>query len=58
MYGETPGNKEELYAFSPVNFANIAKEMGCWGRRVEDPAQIQEAVRRYFIHSSRSPSNS
>jgi acetolactate synthase-1/2/3 large subunit len=45
MYGDTPGNKEELYAFSPVNFANIAKEMGCWGRRVEDPAHIQDAVR-------------
>jgi acetolactate synthase-1/2/3 large subunit len=45
MYGETEGNKEELYAFSPVNFARIAEEMGCWGRRVEDPAEIQDAVR-------------
>lgn len=44
MYGDTKGNKEELYAFSPVNFANIAREMGCWGRRVEDAAEIQDAV--------------
>lgn len=46
MYGDTPGNKEELYAFTPVNFANIAREMGCWGRRVEDPADIQDTVRQ------------
>jgi acetolactate synthase-1/2/3 large subunit len=45
MYGDTEGNKEELYAFSPVNFARIAEEMGCWGRRVEEPAEIQDAVR-------------
>ncbi|MFZ0546651.1 MAG: thiamine pyrophosphate-binding protein [Candidatus Promineifilaceae bacterium] len=45
MYGDNEGNKEELYAFSPVNLANIAQEMGCWGRRVEDPADIQDAVR-------------
>jgi thiamine pyrophosphate-dependent acetolactate synthase large subunit-like protein len=45
MYGDTEGNKEELYAFSSVNFARIAEEMGCWGRRIEDPAEIQDAIR-------------
>ena len=34
-YGERPGNQEELYKFMDINFANIAKEIGCWAVRVK-----------------------
>jgi acetolactate synthase-1/2/3 large subunit len=46
VYGDHPGNPEELYQFAPVNFARIAQEMGCWGIRVEDPAEIQNAIQQ------------
>jgi acetolactate synthase-1/2/3 large subunit len=46
MYGDRPGNPEELYRFEPVNFARIAQEMGCVGIRVEQPDQIADALRQ------------
>ncbi len=45
MYGDRPGNPEELYRFEPVNFARIAQEMGCLGIRVEHPDEIGPALR-------------
>ncbi|MFW5941699.1 MAG: thiamine pyrophosphate-binding protein [Chloroflexota bacterium] len=46
VYGDHPGNPEELYRFEPVNFARIAEEMGCFGVRVEDPHEIAPAIRQ------------
>ncbi len=46
VYGDRPGNPEELYRFEPVNFARIAQEMGCLGLRVEHPDEISEAIRQ------------
>ena len=46
LYAGHPGTPEQMYQFTPVNFARVAKEMGCWARRVEDPADISEAIRQ------------
>jgi acetolactate synthase I/II/III large subunit len=46
MYGDRPGNPEELYAFEPVSFAQIAQDMGCLGIRVEHPDEIGGALRQ------------
>ncbi len=46
LYGDRPGNPGELYRFEPVNFARIAREMGCAGERVEDPEAIGPALER------------
>jgi len=44
VYGDRSGNPEELYRFEPVNFANVACEMGCNGVRVEHPDEIAGAI--------------
>jgi acetolactate synthase-1/2/3 large subunit len=44
-YGNRTGMKEELYAFTNVNFAKIAEEMGCLGIRVEQPDKISDALK-------------
>jgi acetolactate synthase-1/2/3 large subunit len=46
MYGDRPGNPEELYRFESVSFARIAQEMGCAGIRVERPEEIAGAIRQ------------
>jgi len=46
MYGDRPGNPEELYRFEPVSFARIAQEIGCLGIRVEHPGEIAPAIRQ------------
>jgi acetolactate synthase I/II/III large subunit len=46
MYGDRPGNPEELYRFEPVSFARIAEDMGCRGVRVERPDEIGGAIRQ------------
>ena len=46
VYGHRPGKPEELYRFAPVSFARIAQEMGCLGLRVEDPDEINGAIRQ------------
>jgi acetolactate synthase-1/2/3 large subunit len=46
MYGDRPGNPGELYRFEPVSFARIAEDMGCVGIRVEQPDQINAAIRQ------------
>jgi acetolactate synthase-1/2/3 large subunit len=52
MYGERPGNPEELYRFEPVSFARIAQEMGCVGIRVERPDEIAGAIRQALAAGS------
>lgn len=46
VYGDRPGNPEELYRFEPVSFARIAEDMGCSGIRVEHPDEIRGAIRQ------------
>lgn len=43
-YGDRPGKREEMYRFRKVNFARIAQEMGCFGIRVEHPAEVAGAI--------------
>jgi acetolactate synthase-1/2/3 large subunit len=44
VYGDRPGNPEELYRFEPVNLARVAQEIGCWSIRVEQPGEIRGAI--------------
>lgn len=44
VYGDRAGNPEELYRFEPVSFANVAREIGCHGVRVEHPDEIAGAI--------------
>jgi acetolactate synthase-1/2/3 large subunit len=46
VYGNRPGNPQELYRFEPVSFARIAQEMGCLGLRVEHPGEISGAIQQ------------
>ncbi len=48
-YGDRSGKREEIYKFREVNFARIAQEMGCLGLRVEQPAEIAEALRKALV---------
>ena len=45
MYGDRPGRPEDLYRFEDVSFAQIARDMGCFGVRVESPEDIAPALR-------------
>jgi acetolactate synthase-1/2/3 large subunit len=45
-YGDRPGKKEEMCMFKDLNFARIAEEMGCYGIRVEHPAEIAGALEK------------
>ncbi|MBK6842747.1 MAG: thiamine pyrophosphate-binding protein [Gemmatimonadetes bacterium] len=44
QYGDRPGNPEELWRFEDVSFAQLARDMGCWGERVESPDRIAPAI--------------
>jgi acetolactate synthase-1/2/3 large subunit len=45
QYADRPGNREELYRFQEdISFAEIARTMGCFGRRVERAADIVPAI--------------
>jgi len=44
MYGDRPGDPTELYRFEQVSFAQIARDMGCFGIRVEKPEEIGPAI--------------
>ena len=46
MYGDRPGNPAELYRFEKVSFAQIAKDMGCFGIRVEKAEEIAPAIQQ------------
>ncbi|MCZ2099635.1 MAG: thiamine pyrophosphate-binding protein, partial [Anaerolineae bacterium] len=46
QYANRSGNPEELYRFEKdISFAEIARTMGCFGRRVEHAADIVPAIR-------------
>jgi acetolactate synthase-1/2/3 large subunit len=44
LYADKPGHKEDLFAFTKVDFSRIAKEIGLFALRVEKPAEIGPAV--------------
>jgi len=44
IYGDRPGDPEELYRFGDVSLARIAQEMGCLGLRVTQPHEIAGAI--------------
>jgi len=39
-----PGNMDELCAYEPLDFARIAEAFGCFGVRVEKPADLRPAL--------------
>ena len=43
-YGDSPGNRKEIYGFEATNFAKIAEDIGCMGIRVETPDAIAPAL--------------
>lgn len=44
-YRDDEGCREDMSAFEPTNFAELAESMGCKGIRVTDPAKIGDAIR-------------
>ncbi|HSB67990.1 MAG TPA: thiamine pyrophosphate-binding protein [Candidatus Methylomirabilis sp.] len=46
LYGDRPGNPDELTAFREVNFAAVAQDLGCLGIRVEKPGEISRALQQ------------
>jgi acetolactate synthase-1/2/3 large subunit len=46
LYGNRAGNPDEMCKFRDVSFAGIAREMGCLGIRVIQPAEIAGALKR------------
>ncbi|MBL8959614.1 MAG: thiamine pyrophosphate-binding protein [Gemmatimonadetes bacterium] len=46
MYGDRPGNPGELYRFSDVSFAQVARDMGGFGVRVTTPGEIAPALQQ------------
>ena len=49
MYGDRPGDPTELYRFEQVSFAQIARDMGCFGVRVEKPEEIAPAIQQALL---------
>ena len=45
VYGGDNGRARDLTHFEPVSFAAVADAFGCRGIRVEDPADIADAIR-------------
>ncbi len=48
VYGEQPGNSDELWHLLDINFARLAQEIGCFGIRVEQPSELQGALEQAF----------
>ena len=46
FYGNYQGNREEIWVFSDINFAEIAESMGCLGIRVEHPQDLKKALQK------------
>jgi acetolactate synthase-1/2/3 large subunit len=44
LYAEKGGKSEDMWAFNPVDFAEIANAMGGYGIRVEQPGKIFDAL--------------
>ena len=47
-YDGRPGDRQELYKFQETNFARLAKDLGAWSIRVEQPDQIGPALAKAF----------
>ena len=47
-YAGQPGNSDEVWQFQDVDFARVAETMGCFGVRVERPAELRPALERAF----------
>lgn len=45
-YGDDSGRREEMYQFRETDFSKIAKDMGCFGIRVERPEEIPVALKK------------
>ncbi len=45
-HGGRDQSSDDLWVFEDVNFAEVAKSMGCTGIRVEDPKEIRPALER------------
>jgi len=45
-YGDSPGNKQDMYKFRDTDFAKIAQDMGCFGIRVERPEELSKALKK------------
>lgn len=44
---DSPGhNLDAAFRYRETNFSRIAEELGCWSRRVEDPADLAGALRQ------------
>ena len=46
IYGDTPGNPDEMNRFSDTNFADVARAFGVEGISVEQPDEIRPALER------------
>ena len=46
IYGDTPGNPDDLNRFNDTNFADVARAFGVEGIRVERPGEIRSALER------------
>ena len=46
IYGNTPGNPDDLNRFNDTNFADVARAFGVEGIRVEQPGEICPALER------------
>jgi acetolactate synthase-1/2/3 large subunit len=46
--GQQRGRAGEMWVFESVNFANVARELGCFGIRVERPDEIKLALEQAF----------
>jgi acetolactate synthase I/II/III large subunit len=44
-YKDRTGNRDALCRFGKSSFAGVAQELGCLGIRVEDPADIADALK-------------
>lgn len=43
-YAGRPGSPEDLFRFTPTNFAQLANDIGCLGIRITNPADIAKAL--------------
>ena len=46
MYGDTPGDPDEIIRFGPTNFADVARAFGVEGLRVASSADLRPALER------------
>ena len=47
-YAGQPGNSDELWHFLNIDLARVARDIGCFGIRVEKPSELQPALEQAF----------